>query len=67
MRCYLRACCWSKYQSDRARGVLESIEGDCSEVARDLGILISLREKEDCDWSLTVERRRRISYLLQSK
>ena len=57
MRCYLRAYCWSAAQSDRARGVLESIEGDCSEVARDLGVLISLREEEDCDWSLTVERK----------
>ena len=44
-------------QSDRARRVLESIEGDCSEVARDLGVLISLREGEDCDWSLTVGRK----------
>ena len=44
-------------QSDRARGVLENIEGDCSEVARDLSVLISLREEGDCDWGLTVERK----------
>jgi len=44
-------------QSGRARGVLENIEGDCAEVARDLIILISLREEEDCDWNQTVERK----------
>ena len=44
-------------QSGRARGVLENIEGDCAEVARDLSILISLREEEDCDWNQTVERK----------
>ena len=44
-------------QSDRARGVLDGIEGDCSKVARDLSVLISLRGGEDCDWSMTVERK----------
>ena len=43
--------------SDRAREVLEGIEGDCSKVARDLSVLISLREKEDCDWPMTIKRK----------
>ncbi|MFL2959183.1 MAG: hypothetical protein ACJZ5P_03935 [Candidatus Thalassarchaeaceae archaeon] len=42
--------------SDRARDVLEGVEGECAEVAGGLNILISLREGVDCDWNLAVER-----------
>ena len=41
--------------SDRARAVLVETEGECSEVAKNLILLMSLRRGEACDWNMAVE------------